>query len=150
MTSIRYAVRYETPEYDWVLNEYERPTNYYSYHPVSQRIAEGDTENGVCAVFTTSGDQASPWISVNNEWVQADLQKIKEFPALNDMFNTPLAVGDYALSAFDERSNYLSLCRVVGFTKNQVKVHNLSRNRVVSRKPSLLVRVHELVITPEQ
>lgn len=149
MTSIRYAVRYETPQSDWVLNKYERPTNYYSYNPVSQHVAEGDIENGMCAVFTTNGDQASPWIAINDSWVEADLQKIKEFPALNDMFNTPLAVGDYALSAFDDRSNYLSLCRVVGFTKNQVKVHNLERNHVVSRKSSMLVRVHELVITPE-
>lgn len=149
MTSIRYALRYETPESDWVLNQYDRPTNYYSYTPVSQPVAEGDIENGVSAVFTTSGEQASPWIEIHNPWIEAELQKIKEFPALNDMFNTPLKVGDYALSAFDERSNYLSLCRVVGFTKNQVKVHNLSRDHIVSRKATMLVRVHELVITPE-
>jgi hypothetical protein len=149
MTSIRYAVRYETPQSDWELDQYERPTNYYSYNPVPKSLAEGDDQNGMCAVFTNSGDQASLWVPVNDEWVHAELLKIKEFPALNDMFNTPLAVGDYALSAFDDRSNYLSLCRVVGFTKNQVKVHNLNWNRVVSRKSSMLVRVHELVITPE-
>lgn len=149
MTSIRYAVRYETPQSDWVLDKYDRPTNYYSYTPVPQHFAEGDIENGVSAVFTTSGEQASPWILLNDPWAEAELQKIKEFPALNDMFNTPLKVGDYALSAFNERSNYLSLCRVVGFTKNQVKVQNLKNNSVVSRKAAMLVRVHELVITPE-
>jgi hypothetical protein len=146
---MRYAIRFETPKSDWVLNKYQQPTNYYSYTPVSQHYAEGDIENGVCAVFTNAGDQASPWISVHNPWLEEELAKIKEFPPLNDMFNTPLSIGDYALSAFDERSNYLSLSRVVGFTKNQVKVHNLRQNRVVSRKPEMLVRVHELVITPE-
>lgn len=148
MTSIRYALRYETPESDWVLDKYQRPSNYYSYNPSSQQLAEGDIENGMCAVFTTSGEQASPWIPVHNPRIQDELQKIKDFPALNDMFNTPLSIGDYALSSFDDRSNYLSLCRIVGFTNRQVKVHHLGWNSILSRNSAMLVKVHESIITP--
>lgn len=148
MTSIRYAIRSDVPESEWI-REGRFVTNYHEYTLCSQTVAEADKDNGVSAVFTTTGEQASPWTQNDHEYLNEELAKLKPFPALTDMFKTPLEVGDYVLSAFDDRSNYLPLARVVGFTNKQVKVLVLGWSRIVSRNPDMLVRVHESVITPE-
>lgn len=150
MTSIRYAIMYETPESEQIKGEDGYVTNPKSFSPVPQSIAEGDIDNGVSAVFTTTGEQATRWMIVNDPQREEDLKKIKDFPPMSDMLNVPLNVGDYALSAFNVRSNYLSLCRVVGFTGKQVKVLHLSWGSVMSRNADMLIRVHDSVITPEQ
>lgn len=150
MTSIRYAIRYETPEGEQIKDESGYVTNPESFSPVPQSIAEGDIDNGVSAVFTNTGEQATSWLLVNDPWREKELEKIKNFPSMSDRLNTPLNVGDYALSAFQPRSNHLSLCRVLGFRAKQVQVLKLSSGIVMSRNADLLIRVHDSVITPEQ
>lgn len=148
MALIQYAIRSKTPEAEQI-REGRSITNRYTFTLVPKFIAEDDEDDGMFAVFTNTGEQASAWARIYNSHLEEDMAKLKPFPALADMFNTPLNIGDYALSAFDERSNYVSLCRVVGFTATQVRVLNLDWNRIVSRKAAMLVRVHESVITPE-
>jgi hypothetical protein len=137
MTSIRYAIRQNSNN------------SLPQFIPVSREIAEGDTDNGMLAVFTTTGEQASPWVGAYNPSLEEDLAKLKPLPPINDMFGTPLNIGDYAVSAFNSRNSRLSLFRVVGFTKTQVRGIHLGWNEVVSRNGNLLVRVHDSVIAPE-
>jgi hypothetical protein len=148
MALIQYAIRSETPEHELV-REGRSITNYYTFTLVPQSVAETDEDNGMYSIFTNTGEQASPWTKIHAPYIEEELAKLKPFPAMADMFNTPLNIGDYALSAFSERSNYVSLCRVVGFTAKQVRVHHFGWNTIMSRNAAMLVRVHDSIITPE-
>ena len=139
---IQYAIMSENPRSDWAEH------GSHCFTPASQMDAEDDKENGVWAFFTNRGKQASVWAYVRlREKLNEDIAKIKPFAPLNDMFDITLNIGDYVVSSADERSKYLTVMKVVGYTKDKVKL--IAYGRVISRNPAMLMRVHESVITPD-
>lgn len=149
MALIQYALWSETPKDQQELDRYGLAINPLQFQIVPQAVAEADIEHGCWAVFTNHGTKAGDWffLSYDNNDLGKELSKLKPFPPLEDMFGVQLNVGDYAISAFNTRGSNLSVCKVVGYTEDKVKV--IHHGRVVGRNPSLLVRVHESVITPD-
>lgn len=144
--TIQYALRYETPKEDLVKTANGVITNIYTYVATTKSVAESDEMNGVSAVFNKQDKQVTPWITINKSAVLEDLAKVKSGNIqLEDRLGILLNEGDYVLTSFGGNGS-LIICRVLGFTTKLVKIHDLSRNKIIAREPTLLSKISEDII----
>lgn len=114
------------------LDQHGRTAVKINYLPANQNDAENH-DNGYKALTNSVGEKVTPWIPIKREErIVSKLDYGKGVP-LTDFCGQMLAAGDYVSTTIDKYA-HLTLCEVVNFTKQKVRVRTLDENCRVTLK----------------
>lgn len=119
------------------------------FTPVTKEVAE-TSENGVFALTRNSGEQITGWMDINGNQarlIEEEMRKVKSLPVTHqDALCEELAIGDYVTVSPNPAE--VSIGRVLGFTKRQVRILVYGRSYgVTTKNPSGLVKIQPNIIS---